>query len=52
MAELESLNLLIDFVIILDLDVIKIDINGVLNSFELSNQWDIVTSNGYSRSQS
>jgi len=52
MAELESLNLLIDFVIILDLDVIKIDINGVLNSFELSNQWDIVTSNGYSRSPS
>lgn len=52
LIELDNLNLEFDFVIVVDLDVIKIDLNGILNSFKLSQQWDVVTANGYSKSPS
>jgi hypothetical protein len=52
LIELDNLNLDFDFVIVVDLDVIKIDLNGILNSFKSSHQWDVVTANGYSTSPS
>jgi hypothetical protein len=36
-----------DFVIVVDLDIGKININGIAHSFGLSDQWDVVCSNGY-----
>ena len=48
LEKIEELDLNLDFVIILDLDVDKIEISGILNSFELQNQWDVVSANGHS----
>ncbi len=39
-----------DFVMIIDLDVSKLKINGIAHSFGLSNEWDVVCANGYSYS--
>jgi len=48
--KLEELNIDFDYVIVLDLDLSHIDLNGIIHSFLLSNQWDVITANGYSRS--
>jgi len=37
-----------DFVVVVDLDVAKLNINGVIHSFGLSDEWDVICSNGYS----
>ena len=47
---IEKENLLGDYVIVVDLDVKKIDINGVVNSFAVRYEWDAITANGVSRS--
>jgi hypothetical protein len=36
-----------DFVIVVDLDIGELDINGVAHSFGLTDQWDVVCANGY-----
>lgn len=40
------------FVIIVDLDVAKIDVKGVMTSFGTKLEWDVITANGYSFSPS
>lgn len=39
-----------DYLIMVDMDVAKIDVPGVLSTFESTLDWDAVTANGYSRS--
>ena len=39
-----------DYVIIVDLDVFSISLNGILSSFGFENDWDAITANGISRS--
>ena len=39
-----------NFIIVADLDVKKIDINGIVNSFAAKEDWDAITANGISRS--
>jgi hypothetical protein len=39
-----------DFIIIVDLDVAKIEIEGILDSFGQSTKWDMIAANGYSLS--
>jgi len=36
-----------DFVILIDLDIGKVSINGIAHSFGLAEQWDVVCANGY-----
>lgn len=36
-----------DYVIIVDLDVAKISIDGIAHSFGVADQWDVITANGY-----
>ncbi len=36
-----------DYVIVVDMDVRRIELDGILDSFACSEQWDVVTSNGY-----
>jgi len=36
-----------DFVIVVDLDIGKLNIKGVAHSFGLADQWDVVCANGY-----
>jgi hypothetical protein len=50
LEKLEELNIDFDYVIVVDLDVSQIDLNGIIHSFQLSKQWDVITANGYSRS--
>lgn len=50
LEELDRLDLCFDYVIVVDLDVVRIDLNGVYDSFSKRGQWDIVTANGYSYS--
>jgi hypothetical protein len=52
LEKLEELNIDFDFVIVIDLDVSNIELEGIIHSFNLSRQWDVVTANGYSRSSS
>ena len=47
---IENENLPGDYVIVVDLDVKKIDINGIINSFGVHYDWDAITANGISRS--
>jgi glycosyltransferase involved in cell wall biosynthesis len=39
-----------DYVMVVDLDVYSIDLEGVISSFTAACEWDAVTANGYSRS--
>jgi hypothetical protein len=39
-----------DFVLIIDLDIAKIELNGIIHSFALSDQWDVICANSVSRS--
>lgn len=47
---IEKENLTGDYVIVVDLDVKKIDLNGVVSSFAVNYDWDAITANGISRS--
>ena len=47
---LNDSNIVSDFVLIIDLDIGKINIDGIAHSFGLSNHWDVVCANGYSYS--
>lgn len=50
MEALGNLNSQLDFVMVVDLDISKIFIEGIIDSFALSDSWDVVCANGYSRS--
>lgn len=39
-----------DYLIMTDLDVARIDVDGVMSSFVKDMEWDAITANGYSRS--
>jgi len=39
-----------DFVIVVDLDVARLDIDGIIHSFSISDIWDVICSNGVSYS--
>ena len=39
-----------DYIMVVDLDVYSIDLEGVISSFTTTCEWDAVTANGYSRS--
>ncbi len=41
-----------DYVIVVDLDISKIFIEGILHSFSLADRWDVICANGYSYSPS
>jgi hypothetical protein len=46
----ESLDWQPDFLVVVDLDVARLDLDGILSSFTDSVEWDAVTSYGYSLS--
>ena len=46
---IEKENLPGDYVIVVDLDVKKIDLNGIIHSFGVHYDWDAITANGISR---
>ena len=50
LKKLEEINFKPDFVLVLDLDISKIYIEGILHSFGIDEQWDVVCANGYSLS--
>lgn len=37
-----------EFVMVIDLDVSKLNINGIAHSFGLSDEWDVICANGFS----
>jgi hypothetical protein len=41
---------LVDYLLVLDLDVSQIDLGGVMDSFEKREAWDVITAYGYSLS--
>lgn len=45
-----SHNLKSDYIIVVDLDVAQINVKGVLSSFGIEQEWDVIASNSYSRS--
>ena len=47
---IEKENLPADYVIVADLDIKKIAVDGVINSFAVRYDWDAITANGTSRS--
>jgi hypothetical protein len=47
---IENNNLFADFIIIVDLDVASISLNGILDSFGQEREWDAISANGYSTS--
>ena len=47
---IEQHNLFSDFVIVVDLDVSRINLNGILDSFGQEREWDVISANGYSLS--
>lgn len=49
---LEKLGMTFDFVMIVDLDIEHLSIEGICHSFGLSEHWDVITANGYSLSPS
>ncbi len=50
LSKLNSLEEKPDYVIVVDMDVKKINVEGILHSFGLAKYWDVVTAFGYSRS--
>lgn len=47
---INSHNIQADYVIVVDLDVARIDVKGVISSFGTKQEWDVIASNSYSRS--
>ena len=50
MEYLDNEDVKADYVILVDFDVAKIDISGVITSFGTILEWDVITANGYSLS--
>lgn len=50
MEYLDKMTFVADFVVLVDYDVARIDIKGVISSFGTSLEWDVITANGYSLS--
>lgn len=50
MEYIDSNKLQSDYIIIVDLDIAKINIKGVISSFGAEQEWDVIASNCYSRS--
>lgn len=50
MDYIEKKNLMADYLIVVDLDVAKLSLKGILSSFETAENWDAITANGYSLS--
>jgi glycosyltransferase involved in cell wall biosynthesis len=50
--ELKKMEKPVDFVIILDLDITHLKLEGIAHSLGLSDNWDVVCANGYSYSSS
>jgi len=48
--KIDTLCLFADYLMVVDLDVAKLDLNSILSSFESKVKWDAVTSFGYSLS--
>lgn len=48
--KLEEIDFNPDFVLVVDLDVSRIYLEGIIHSFGLADQWDVVCANGYSLS--
>lgn len=44
---IDNNNLNADYVIVVDMDVRTIDLNGILHSFGINQQWDALIANGY-----
>jgi hypothetical protein len=47
---IENNNLSADFIIVVDLDVSDISLNGIFDSFGQEREWDAISANGYSTS--
>ncbi len=50
LEKLSSINQSFDYLMVMDFDVDRISLQGVLNSFAQSDKWDVVTAYGYSTS--
>ena len=48
---LKNCDINIDFMIVIDFDIIRFDIDGLAHSFGLKDTWDVITANGYSFSK-
>lgn len=48
MEAIDNLGLVADYVIVVDLDVAQLNLESILNTFELEKEWDAVCANGYS----
>lgn len=48
MEYLDKMDFYADYIILVDYDVAKIDVYGVLTSFGTFLEWDVITANGYS----
>ena len=44
---IEENNIVADYIMVVDLDVSKIYFNGLLSSFYTTQNWDVITANGY-----
>lgn len=47
---IKKFNIIGDYLIVVDLDVASIDLNGVIDSFGQEIEWDAICANGYSKS--
>lgn len=50
MSYIDRNNLRADYLMVVDLDVANISLEGIMSSFEMGVEWDAVTANGYSLS--
>lgn len=48
MERLERMNIVADYLVIVDLDVAKLNLSAILNSFNSEKEWNAVAANGYS----
>lgn len=48
MEYIDSHKIKADYIIIVDLDVDKLELDGIINSFTLKDSWDVVSAYGYS----
>jgi hypothetical protein len=50
MEYIDKMNIIGDFLIVVDLDVINIELDGIIDSFRLKRDWDAISANGISMS--
>ncbi len=48
LQKIEDLQIDVDYVMVIDLDIEKMYLSGIIHSFGLSKYWDVITSDGYS----